>query len=183
MFKWVLAFFQIKFPYAYSIALNSTYLLHIINILDVVTNRLFPDPVSKGVRHSHQLAQGGSEWICLDCLWCLVTAHDTRMITILWSGLAGPNNTPQTSISLLKHSTLCERLIHSITFLKYYVDNHQVPESQTEVIKYPHGQAQAVIKLFWCSHPWLALSQPCELYILLHCLWARFPWLWVEISS
>ena len=116
-------FFQIEFSYTYSIALNTAYLLYIINVLAVVTNRLFLDPVSKGIHHSHLLVQGGSEWMCLCCSWCLVIAHDTRMIKEYFEvGWQGPT-TPQASISLLKCSTLCERLIHSITFLKYHLGN------------------------------------------------------------
>lgn len=82
-FKWELVgfFFQIKFPHMYSIALNTAYLLHIMNILAVVTNGLFPDPLSKGIYHSHPLVQGSSEQMCLRCSWCLMTARGTRVVT------------------------------------------------------------------------------------------------------
>lgn len=88
----------------YSIALNTAYLLRTINILAAVTNRLFPDPVSKGIHHFHLLVQGGSEWTCLFCSWGLVIAQDTRMVTdyfeVVWQG-----PTAQASISLWKHPT------------------------------------------------------------------------------
>lgn len=71
----------------------------------------------------------------------------TEYLEVGWQS----QTTPQVSITLCKHSTLCERFIHSITFLKYHLGHHQAPESQTQVIKYPYRQVQAVIKLFWCS--------------------------------
>lgn len=90
------------------------------------------------------------------CSWCSVIAPGTRTV----AGYFKPRRAEeaQQSPGLLKYSTLCEKLIHSVTFLKYHLGNHQIPESQTKVIKYLYRQAQAINKLFWiASHDWLSI--------------------------
>lgn len=140
----------------YSTVLNTAYLFHTIGMMSVVINRLCSDFVSQGVHHC-DLACRGQFWMDVPCCsWCLVIAPGTRMV----AGYFKPRwaEEAQQSPGLLKYSTLCERLVHSVTFLKYHLGNHQIPESQTKVIKYLYRQVQAINKLFWISsHDWLSI--------------------------
>lgn len=141
----------------YSTALNTAYLFHTIDMMSVVTNRLYSDSVSQGVHHC-DLACTGQSWTDVPrCSWCSVPG--TRMVAgyfkLRWAEWA------QQPLGLLEYSALCERLIHSVTFLKYHLGNHQILECQTREIKDLYRQVQAINKLFWVpSHGWLSVLHP-----------------------
>lgn len=158
----------------YSIALNRVYLHRIINILAVVTNRQFPWSCFQ--RHT-PLSPADSERVCLCCSWCLVRAYDTRMV-IFWGGLTGLNNPSSLHQPVETFCPVCQ--IYPLNHLLKIPPGTSVSKKR---VTYFYREVQAVIKVFWCSQFWLALSPPCESCVLWRFSWDRFARLRDKISS